>query len=98
MINITLDSRYKIQSDRLQWILVCDDRNVGFFQDLNSLVQEYVKEKLRTSNAKTFTQLEEFNKQSIRTLQRVLTALQIKVEGKNSLVSPKNFEVEIHDT
>ena len=90
-INITLDSHCKIQSDKYQWILVEDDRMIGFFRDLDSLVQAYFKRKVLTSDAKTISQLLEYHKIVLNNLQQALTPLNIKVEGANSLVRPKNF-------
>ena len=92
-INITLDSRYKIQSDTRQWILVEDDRMVEFWVDLGGLIQSYFKRKLKTSEAKTISQLLEYHKTCLSALQRALAPLQIRIEGENSLVRPKDFKM-----
>lgn len=91
-INITLDPHFKIQSDKLQWILVEDNKNIGYYSDLEGLVQEYFKRKLRTSDAKTISQLIEYHKCVLNALNHALAPLNIRVEGENSLVRPKEFE------
>jgi hypothetical protein len=97
-MNITLDSTFKIQADARQWILVEDDRAISYFSDLESLVQEYFKRKLRTSDSKTISQLLEYHKQCLNTLKHALTPLQIRVEGENSLVRPNKIKLPKNQT
>ena len=53
MVQIKLDSKYGIDSDRLQWILLKDGRPYWFFTDLESLLKAYVELKMRSSKAKS---------------------------------------------
>jgi len=90
-INITLDKKHKIQSDRHQFILVEDDRYIGFYPDLESLIKAYFKLKILTCEAKTIHGLLEYHKQCLNTLQQLLAPLEIEIVGKKSLLNPKEL-------
>lgn len=62
MINIKLDSRYSITSDKNQWILNEDNRSMWFFQDLNKLIIAYFNLKSRKSSVRELAQLENYQK------------------------------------
>jgi hypothetical protein len=94
MINITLDSHFKLQSDKHQWILTEDDRMIEFWNDLEGLIQSYFKRKLRTSDAKTIEHLMEVHKQCLNSLQKALAPLQIEVYGYNSEVRPGKIKLQ----
>ncbi len=90
-INISLSKDFKIQSDTHQFILVERDRNIGFYSDLETLIKDYFKRKIRDCDAKTISQLLEYHKQCLNACQRALTPLQIEVHGGNSQLRPKEF-------
>ena len=86
-INIKLDSRHRVESDRHQFILVRDDRNIGFYPYLEDLVREYFLMKVRDCDAKSISHLLEVHKQLIRRLEHLLEPFKIKVVGINTTKS-----------
>ena len=81
-VNIPLDSRYAISSDKHQWILFQDNRPFWFFQNLENLLNEYLRLKIKGSDIKTIQELIEYQKTQQEALCRVLTSIQIQDELK----------------
>lgn len=77
-VNISLDSRYTISSDKHQWILLQDNRPFWFFQNLENLLNEYLRLKIKESDIKTIQELIEYKKTQQEALCRVLTSIQIQ--------------------
>jgi len=92
MVNIKLDSSYSIGSDSLQWMLIENGRYVGFYTTLQGCVEAFFNRKTRQSNAINVNGLLEFQKGVIRRLQQALTPLDIRVEGVNSEVRPRDIK------
>ena len=92
VVNIKLEGEYRISSDRVQWILLDANRCIGYFEDLESLVKCYFKQKLRMSSAKTISGLIEVHKRSLRVLSSSLQPLNISVKGINAEVRPNEIK------
>lgn len=80
MVNLKLDPHYSLTSDSRQWMLSKDDRIVGYYGTLEFALDSYLRKKIRGSEAKTIIGLLEYHKKFLRSLQRLLTPLQIKVD------------------
>jgi len=92
MVNIKLDSQYSIGSDSMQWMLIDGGRYVGYYATLEGCIESYFNRKTRQSNAISISGLLEYQKGVVRQLQQALTPLQIKVEGVNSKLRPKEVK------
>jgi len=84
-MNIRLDSRYCISSDKYQFILMLDDRPNKFFVKLEDLIKEYLNMKMRTSEARKLEHLKNYIENVKKQLCEVLQAYNIS-EINNSEV------------
>lgn len=82
MVNIKLDPEWRLESDKHQWILVCNGRAEKFCTTLQGVLVTFFEMKIRGSEAKSFSGLVEYHKQLICKLQQLLTPFEIEIVSK----------------
>jgi len=87
VVNIRLDNRWSLISDKRQWILALDGKATYFYMTLSGVLFDYLDMKLKSCNAKTIFYLLERQKQLIARLKRVLEPLDLQIK-------PLDVEVE----
>lgn len=83
MVSIQLNQTYRIDSDKYQWILVENDRNIGFFVKLEDLFNALFRRKLRLSNAKRIDDIAQYLKTLDKWAQQLSTQLKSQQEREN---------------
>ncbi len=80
---IDLDGTYFIKSDKHNWILskkIGDRlRDLYFYLDIKSLLEDYVNLRLRLSNSKSIEELLKIHQETITALNHALVPLNIKI-------------------
>lgn len=80
MVDIKLDEKWSLQSDRHNWILCENERAKSFHSQLNHAIESYFEMKIRGSDAKSIKELIEYHNLLVTRLNQAIAPFKIKIE------------------